>query len=44
VHGRAGRLAAEEGPLIAGDLVRRLPATLALLRRAPAGRLGDSGT
>jgi hydroxyethylthiazole kinase-like uncharacterized protein yjeF len=44
VHGRAGRLAAEEGPLIAGDLVRRLPATLGLLRRAPAGRLGDSGT
>jgi hydroxyethylthiazole kinase-like uncharacterized protein yjeF len=44
VHGRAGQLAAEEGPLIAGDLVRRLPATLARLRRAPAGRLGDSRT
>ncbi|WP_164699890.1 NAD(P)H-hydrate dehydratase [Modestobacter sp. KNN46-3] len=32
VHGRAGQLAAEEGPLIAGDLVRRLPETLARLR------------
>jgi hydroxyethylthiazole kinase-like uncharacterized protein yjeF len=32
VHGRAGRLAAEDGPLIAGDLVRRLPQTLARLR------------
>ncbi len=46
VHGRAGQLAAEEGPLIAGDLVRRLPATLARLRGAgtaavPApGRVG----
>jgi hydroxyethylthiazole kinase-like uncharacterized protein yjeF len=44
VHGRAGQLAAEEGPLIASDLVRSLPATLARLRRAPADRLGDSGT
>jgi len=43
VHGRAGQLAAEDGPLIAGDLIRRLPATLARLHRAPAGRLGDSG-
>jgi hydroxyethylthiazole kinase-like uncharacterized protein yjeF len=34
VHGRAGQLAAEEGPLIAGDLVRHLPRTLALLRGA----------
>ncbi|MCZ2848390.1 NAD(P)H-hydrate dehydratase [Modestobacter sp. VKM Ac-2978] len=32
VHGRAGQLAAEQGPLIAGDLVRRLPETLARLR------------
>jgi hydroxyethylthiazole kinase-like uncharacterized protein yjeF len=32
VHGRAGQLAAEEGPLIAGDLVRHLPRTLARLR------------
>jgi hydroxyethylthiazole kinase-like uncharacterized protein yjeF len=43
VHGRAGQAAAEHGPLIAGDLVRRLPATLARLQGAPAGRLGDSG-
>ncbi|MFW3169982.1 NAD(P)H-hydrate dehydratase [Geodermatophilus sp. CPCC 206100] len=42
VHGRTGQLAAEGGPLIAGDLVRRLPATLARLRRAPAAGLGDS--
>jgi hydroxyethylthiazole kinase-like uncharacterized protein yjeF len=34
VHGRAGQLAAEQGPLIAGDLVRRLPATLARLTAA----------
>ena len=44
VHGRAGQLAAEDGPLIAGDLVRRLPETVARLRRgtdrrAPAGRV-----
>jgi ADP-dependent NAD(P)H-hydrate dehydratase / NAD(P)H-hydrate epimerase len=39
VHGRAGQLAAEHGPLIAGDLVRRLPQTLALLR---GGRGGPS--
>jgi hydroxyethylthiazole kinase-like uncharacterized protein yjeF len=37
VHGRAGRLAAGDGPLIAGDLVRRLPQTLALLRGGPGG-------
>jgi hydroxyethylthiazole kinase-like uncharacterized protein yjeF len=36
VHGRAGQLAAEHGPLIAGDLVRRLPRTLVRLR-ASAG-------
>ncbi|WP_448615552.1 NAD(P)H-hydrate dehydratase [Modestobacter sp. URMC 112] len=35
VHGRAGQLAAEDGPLIAGDLVRRLPETL--------GRIGRGG-
>jgi hydroxyethylthiazole kinase-like uncharacterized protein yjeF len=34
VHGRTGQLAAADGPLIAGDLVRRLPATLARLRGA----------
>jgi len=32
VHGTAGRLAAEQGPLIAGDLVRVLPQALARLR------------
>ncbi|MCW2508708.1 MAG: Carbohydrate kinase, partial [Modestobacter sp.] len=32
VHGRAGQLAAEHGPLIAGDLIRRLPQTVARLR------------
>ncbi|MGY1630284.1 NAD(P)H-hydrate dehydratase [Geodermatophilus sp. SYSU D01186] len=42
VHGRAGQVAAEEGPLVAGDLVRRLPATLARLHRSPRGGLGDS--
>jgi ADP-dependent NAD(P)H-hydrate dehydratase / NAD(P)H-hydrate epimerase len=41
VHGRAGQVAAEEGPLVAGDLVRRLPATLARLHRSPGGGLGD---
>ncbi|HEX2074093.1 MAG TPA: NAD(P)H-hydrate dehydratase [Geodermatophilus sp.] len=42
VHGRTGQLAAARGPLIAGDLVRRLPEALARLRGAPADRLGDS--
>jgi hydroxyethylthiazole kinase-like uncharacterized protein yjeF len=39
VHGRAGQLAAASGPLIAGDLVRHLPATVGRLRRGvdPAG-------
>ncbi len=41
VHGRAGQLAAEGGPLIAGDLVRRLPGTLARLRRGRSPGLGD---
>jgi ADP-dependent NAD(P)H-hydrate dehydratase / NAD(P)H-hydrate epimerase len=44
VHGRAGQVAAEEGPLVAGDLVRRLPATLARLHRSPGGGLGDLET
>jgi hydroxyethylthiazole kinase-like uncharacterized protein yjeF len=39
VHGRAGQLAARAGPLIAGDLIRCLPATLARLRGA-----GTAGT
>ncbi|MGY1635123.1 NAD(P)H-hydrate dehydratase [Geodermatophilus sp. SYSU D00742] len=43
VHGRVGQVAAEEGPLVAGDLVRRLPATLARLHRSPGAGLGDSG-
>ena len=34
VHGRAGQRAAEDGPLIAGDLVRHLPQTLARLRHS----------
>jgi hydroxyethylthiazole kinase-like uncharacterized protein yjeF len=34
VHGRAGQLAAEHGPLIAGDLIRRLPETVGRLRGA----------
>ena len=42
LHGRTGRLAAERGPLVAGDLVRRLPEAVALLRGRPAHRLGDS--
>jgi hydroxyethylthiazole kinase-like uncharacterized protein yjeF len=39
VHGRVGQLAAASGPLIAGDLVRHLPATVGRLRRGvdPAG-------
>jgi ADP-dependent NAD(P)H-hydrate dehydratase / NAD(P)H-hydrate epimerase len=32
LHGRAGQLAAERGPLLVGDLVRRLPETVARLR------------
>jgi hydroxyethylthiazole kinase-like uncharacterized protein yjeF len=40
LHGRAGQLAARRGPLIAGDLVRRLPEAVAGVRQ---GRLPDSG-
>ena len=36
LHGRVGQLAAADGPLIAGDLVRRLPEAIARLR-ASAG-------
>jgi hydroxyethylthiazole kinase-like uncharacterized protein yjeF len=43
LHGRAGQLAAERGPLIAGDLVRRLPDAVGRVRGVPARRLGDSG-
>jgi hydroxyethylthiazole kinase-like uncharacterized protein yjeF len=41
LHGRAGQLAAERGPLIAGDLVRRLPEAVGRVRTARAGGLGD---
>jgi hydroxyethylthiazole kinase-like uncharacterized protein yjeF len=42
LHGRAGQLAAERGPLIAGDLVRRLPDAVGRVRGVPARRLGHS--
>src|SRR4051812_22674260 len=42
LHGRTGQLAAERGPLISGDLVRRLPDAIARVRGGPAHRLGDS--
>jgi hydroxyethylthiazole kinase-like uncharacterized protein yjeF len=41
LHGRTGQLAAERGPLLAGDLVRRLPEAIGRLRGVPARRLGD---
>ncbi|TFV53494.1 NAD(P)H-hydrate dehydratase [Blastococcus sp. TF02A-35] len=43
VHGRAGQLAAAEGPLIAGDLVRHLPAAIDRVRGGRPVRLPDSG-
>ena len=43
LHGRTGQLAAERGPLVAGDLVRRLPEAIGRVRGVPARRLGDSG-
>jgi hydroxyethylthiazole kinase-like uncharacterized protein yjeF len=42
LHGRAARLAAERGPLLAGDLVRRLPDAVRRVRGGGAVRLGDS--
>jgi ADP-dependent NAD(P)H-hydrate dehydratase / NAD(P)H-hydrate epimerase len=42
LHGRAGQLAAERGPLLAGDLVRRLPDAVSRVRGVPARRLGHS--
>jgi ADP-dependent NAD(P)H-hydrate dehydratase / NAD(P)H-hydrate epimerase len=42
LHGRAGRLAAERGPLLAGDLVRRLPDAVSLVRGVSRRRLEDS--
>jgi hypothetical protein len=38
-----GQLAAERGPLIAGDLIRRLPEAIARVRGIPGAVLGDSG-
>jgi len=43
LHGRTGQVAAERGPLISGDLIRRLPDAIARVRGVPARRLGDSG-
>jgi hydroxyethylthiazole kinase-like uncharacterized protein yjeF len=43
LHGRTGQLAAERGPLLAGDLVRRLPEAIGRVRGVPTRRLGDSG-
>jgi hydroxyethylthiazole kinase-like uncharacterized protein yjeF len=42
LHGRAGQLAAEGGPLLAGDLVRRLPEAVARVREPVGARLRDS--
>jgi hydroxyethylthiazole kinase-like uncharacterized protein yjeF len=42
LHGRTGQLAAERGPLISSDLVRRLPDAIARVRGVPARGLGDS--
>jgi hypothetical protein len=42
LHGRTAQLAAERGPLVAGDLVRRLPEAIGRVRGVPARRLGDS--
>jgi NAD(P)H-hydrate repair Nnr-like enzyme with NAD(P)H-hydrate dehydratase domain len=44
LHGRTGQLAAERGPLLAGDLVRRLPEAVAGVSGAGVRgpRLGDS--
>jgi hydroxyethylthiazole kinase-like uncharacterized protein yjeF len=42
LHGRTGQLAAQRGPLIAGDLVRRLPEAVGLVRGMPRTGLGES--
>jgi ADP-dependent NAD(P)H-hydrate dehydratase / NAD(P)H-hydrate epimerase len=42
LHGRTAQVAAENGPLLAGDLVRRLPEAIGRVRGVPARRLGDS--
>lgn len=41
LHGRAGQLAAERGPLVAGDLVRSLPEAIGRVRGIPGVVLGD---
>ena len=43
LHGRAGQVAAERGPIVAGDLVRALPGTVGRVRGSTAARLPDSG-
>jgi hydroxyethylthiazole kinase-like uncharacterized protein yjeF len=42
LHGRAGQVAAERGPLLAGDLVRRLPDAVGRVCGGGTVRLGDS--
>jgi hydroxyethylthiazole kinase-like uncharacterized protein yjeF len=42
LHGRTGQLAAERGPLLAGDLIRRLPEAVARLHRGADAGLRDS--
>jgi hydroxyethylthiazole kinase-like uncharacterized protein yjeF len=44
LHGRTGQLAAQRGPLVAGDLVRRLPEAVGRVRGLRPDRLGDSET
>lgn len=43
LHGRTGQLAAQRGPLLAGDLVRRLPEAVGRLRGPVPAVLEDSG-
>jgi hydroxyethylthiazole kinase-like uncharacterized protein yjeF len=43
LHGRTGQMAAERGPLLAGDLVRRLPEAVARLQGSAEAGLRDSG-
>lgn len=43
LHGRTGQLAARRGPLLAGDLVRRLPEAVGRVRGLRPDGLGDSG-
>ena len=42
VHGRAGQVAAAGGPIVAGDLVQHLPATIGLVRGPGPAGLPDS--